>query len=195
MGEDGQLEKTGVPAALVSAYSQSLRHRADARHRLSDHVPVLDRHHEGKWGTLITNLLSFKRHYDANAKVADVLPELAATDPARYRKIGLRDLGDEMFEYLRVNQPGELLNRAYGTIPVPDLTPREAYQRIVTNEVELVSVENIANRTAANGDMPYPPGIPMLMSGENFGGEGIARRSAICAALQRGIRSFRASNM
>ena len=70
------------------------------------------------------NLLSFKRHYDANARVADVLPELAAQHPQRYRKIGLRDLGDQMFEYLRVNRPGELLNRAYETLPVPDMKRR-----------------------------------------------------------------------
>jgi arginine decarboxylase len=37
--------------------------------------------------------------------------------------------------------------------------------------VELVPVAKIANRVAANAIMPYPPGIPMLMSGENFGGE------------------------
>src|SRR5262249_43485469 len=52
-----------------------------------------------------------------------------------------------------------------------DLTPREAYQRIVSNDVEPVPVDKIAKRTAANGVMPYPPGIPMLMSGENFGAE------------------------
>jgi arginine decarboxylase len=37
--------------------------------------------------------------------------------------------------------------------------------------VEAVPVDKIAKRTAANGVMPYPPGIPMLMSGENFGAE------------------------
>ena len=30
-------------------------------------------------------------------------------------------------------------------------------------------VDKLAKRTAANAVMPYPPGIPMLMSGENFG--------------------------
>ena len=50
------------------------------------------------------------------------------------------------------------------------MTPREAYERLVTGEVEGVPVEELANRTAANAVMPYPPGIPMLMSGENFGG-------------------------
>jgi arginine decarboxylase len=34
-----------------------------------------------------------------------------------------------------------------------------------------VSVEDLAGRTAANGVIPYPPGIPMLMSGENFGNQ------------------------
>ena len=102
-------------------------------------------------------------------RVADVLPELAAQHPERYRRIGLRDLGDEMLEYIRLNRPGELLNRAFATLPVPDMTPREAYARIVANDIEHVPVEALAHRTAANGVMPYPPGIPMLMSGENFG--------------------------
>jgi Orn/Lys/Arg decarboxylase, C-terminal domain len=126
---------------------------------------------KGKWGTLVTNLLSFKPHFDANDEVAQVLPELAAQYGDRYRNVGLRDLGAEMFEYLKTNRPGDLLNRAYETLPTPDLTPREAYQRIVSHDVEAVPVDKIAHRTAANGVMPYPPGIPMLMSGENFGAE------------------------
>ena len=100
-----------------------------------------------------------------------MLPELAAQHKERYRNVGLRDLGTEMFDYLKKNNPGELLNRAYETLPTPEMTPREAFQRIVTNDVELVPVEKIAKRVAANAVMPYPPGIPMLMSGENFGGE------------------------
>ena len=49
------------------------------------------------------------------------------------------------------------------------MTPREAYERLVAGEVEAVPVDKLAKRTAANAVMPYPPGIPMLMSGENFG--------------------------
>jgi len=50
------------------------------------------------------------------------------------------------------------------------MTPREAYQRLVAGDVETVPVGKLAKRTAANAVMPYPPGIPMLMSGENFAG-------------------------
>ena len=49
------------------------------------------------------------------------------------------------------------------------MTPRKAYEHLVAGEVEPVPADNLAKRIAANAIMPYPPGIPMLMSGENFG--------------------------
>ena len=170
MGEDGTLEKTGVPAALVNAWFNRF---GIVPTRVTDfQVMVLFSFGitKGKWGTLLTNLLGFKRAYDANQPVAEALPEIAAQYPDRYRNVGLRDLGDELFEYLRENRPGDLLNAAFKDLPEADMTPRAAYERLVTGEVEAVSVDEIANRTAANAVMPYPPGIPMLMSGENFGG-------------------------
>ena len=39
----------------------------------------------------------------AGRKVDDVLPELAAQHGDRYRNIGLRDLGDQMLEYVNNN--------------------------------------------------------------------------------------------
>ena len=139
MGDDGQVEKTGVPAALVNAFFTRFgivpTRVTDFQIMFLFSIGIT----KGKWGTLVMNLLSFKRHYDANNRVADVLPELAAQHPERYRNIGLRDLGDEMLEYIRINRPGELLNRAFETLPIPDMTPREAYARIVANEIEHVS--------------------------------------------------------
>ena len=127
---------------------------------------------KGKWGTLLTNLLAFKRAYDSNRALADVLPEIAAQYTDRYRNVRLHDLGDELFEYLRENRPGDLLNAAYEGLPKADMTPREAYERLVSGDVEAVPADKLVNRTAANAVMPYPPGIPMLMSGENFGDDG-----------------------
>jgi len=169
MGEDGKLEKTGVPAALVSAWFSRFgivpTRVTDFQVMFLFSIGIT----KGKWGTLITNLLAFKRHYDANDPVEQVLPELAAQNRDRYRNVGLRDLGDEMFAYLGKHRPGELLNRAYESLPTPDMTPRAAYEHIVKGDVEAVPVDKLAGRTAANAVMPYPPGIPMLMSGENFG--------------------------
>jgi arginine decarboxylase len=169
MGEDGKLEKSGVPAALVNAWFNRFgivpTRVTDFQVMFLFSIGIT----RGKWGTLLTNLLAFKRAYDENRPVADALPEIAAQHPARYGKVGMRELGDQLFEYLREKRPGEVLNAAYETLPAADMTPREAYQRLVAGDAELVSSERLANRTAANAVMPYPPGIPMLMSGENFG--------------------------
>jgi arginine decarboxylase len=169
MGEDGKLDKTGVPAALVNAWFNRFgivpTRVTDFQVMFLFSIGIT----RGKWGTLLTNLLAFKRDYDANRPLAHSLPEIAAQYPARYGSVGMRDLGDELFEYLRQNRPGEVLNAAYETLPAADMTPREAYQRLVAGDVELVPAEKLARRTAANAVMPYPPGIPMLMSGENFG--------------------------
>lgn len=170
MGEDGNLMKNGVPAALVNAWFNRFgivpTRVTDFQVMFLFSMGIT----KGKWGTLLANLLAFKRAYDSNRPLADVLPEIATQYADRYRNVGLHDLGDELFEYLRNNRPGDVLNAAYETVPNADMTPREAYQRLVAGDVELVPVDKLANRTAANAVMPYPPGIPMLMSGENFGG-------------------------
>lgn len=171
IGDDGELLETGVPGALVNAYFTRFgivpTRVTDFQVMFLFSIGVT----KGKWGSLITNLLSFKRHYDSNDPVSQVLPQIAAANPDRYRNVGLRDLGDEMFSYLKKHRPGQLLNQAFETLPAPVMTPREAYQHIVSNDIESVPVDKLANRTAANAVMPYPPGIPMLMSGESFGGE------------------------
>jgi len=169
MGEDGKLEKSGVPAALINAWFNRFgivpTRVTDFQVMFLFSIGVT----RGKWGTLLTNLLAFKRAYDQNRPVAEALPEIAAAHPARYGKIGMHELGDQLFEYLREKRPGDVLNAAYETLPEPDMTPREGYERLVAGEVELVSSDKLAGRTAANAVMPYPPGIPMLMTGENFG--------------------------
>ena len=169
MGDDGELEKSGVPAALVNAWFNRFgivpTRVTDFQVMFLFSIGIT----KGKWGTLLTNLLAFKRAYDSNRPLAEVLPEIVAQYPDRYRNVGLHDLGDELFEYLRENRPGDLLNAAFKDLPNADMTPREAYARLVTGEVEAVPVDKLAKRIAANAVMPYPPGIPMLMSGENFG--------------------------
>jgi arginine decarboxylase len=185
MGADGKLEKTGVPAALVNAWFNRFgivpTRVTDFQVMFLFSIGIS----KGKWGTLLTNLLAFKRAYDSNARISESLPEIAAQYPDRYRNIGLHDLGDELFEYLRENRPGDLLNAAFEGIPHADMTPRQAYERLVTGEIELVPAERLANRTAANAVMPYPPGIPMLMSGENFGDDGSPQIGYLRSMQQR----------
>ncbi|VFS51576.1 Biodegradative arginine decarboxylase [Budvicia aquatica] len=194
MGDDGRLLEQGVPAALVTAW---LAHYGIVPTRTTDfQVMFLFSMGitKGKWGTLINTLLAFKRHYDANTPLHNVLPVLVKQHPDVYQVMGLRDLGDKMFTYLRENNPGEKLNQAYSGLPEMAMTPREAYQAIVANRVELINIDNLANRISANSIIPYPPGIPMLLSGENFGDKN-SPQIGYLHALQAWDRQFPVLNM
>jgi arginine decarboxylase len=174
MGDDGTLGPWGVPAPLLTAY---LGRHGIVPSRTTDHIVLclfsvgITR---GKWGTLLNALLAFKRDWDANAPLAAVLPELLAPGkPAAYREryagLGLRDLGTQMWEHMRVARPGPALQAAFASLPEARITPRDAYERLVAGDVELVPFDEMPGRTVAVGIQPYPPGIPILLPGENAG--------------------------
>ncbi len=169
MREDGTLDETGVPATLLTAY---LGRHGIVPSRTTDHIVLclfsvgITR---GKWGTLINELLAFKRDWDANVPLSAALPGLVAAAPRRYAGLGLRDLGEQMWSHMRAARPGEALQSAFAELPAPGLTPRAAYERLVRGEVDLVPFGEMAGRTLAVGLQPYPPGIPILVPGEDAG--------------------------
>ncbi len=124
---------------------------------------------KGKYGTLINALLRFKEDYDANTPLVEVLNSIVSTAPERYAGMGLQELADEMFEQIKSSHLLKWQAEAFSALPLPVLTPAETYSRLVHNEIELVPVDKMTNRVLATGIVPYPPGIPMLMPGENAG--------------------------
>lgn len=171
MGDDGKMLDSGVPASLVSAciYQEGIvpTRTTDFQLMFLFSMGIT----KGKWCTLINALLNFKAFHDRNAPIAEVLPDLAKGHPEVYGNLGVKDLSDKMFEYLRKNTPGEFLDAAFSSLPEQAMTPRDAYMEIVRDNIELVPGTKMANRIAANSIIPYPPGIPMMMSGERFGND------------------------
>ena len=168
---DGSIAENGVPAPLAASW---LFRNGIVPTRSTDFqlmflfsIGIT----KGKWMTLLNSLLEFKRAYDSNRRLEDVLPELVAGNPKRYANLGLQDLGREMFEYIAKHNPTAHLNAAFEELPQAVMTPREAYIKIVRDEVEMVAADRLAGRVSANSVIPYPPGIPMMMSGERFGKE------------------------
>jgi arginine decarboxylase len=169
MGDDGNLQEHGIPAAVVTAY---LGRHGIIPSRTTDHMVLflfsigITR---GKWGTLANTLLDFKRDYDRNAPLAEVVPGVVGTAPARYAGMGLKDLGDQMWAHMRENRQGYWMAQAYSSLPTPELRPREAFQRLMARRAELVPIDRMANGVSGVGVIPYPPGIPIVMPGENVG--------------------------
>ncbi|MBC2850522.1 arginine decarboxylase [Cetobacterium sp. 8H] len=169
MKDDGNMDEVGVPAQLISYYFSKYgvvpTRTTDFQIMFLFSMGIS----KGKWGTLLDLLVSFKKEYDNNTPLAKIFPELVAGRNERYEELGMKDLGNEMFEYLKEHNLGKYLNEAYSNLPEQVMTPREAYNKIVKNNVELVPASKLEGRVSANAVIPYPPGIPMLMSGESFG--------------------------
>jgi len=169
LSRDGSMEATGIPAALLTAYLD----RQGIIVEKTTNFTILFLFSlgitKGKWGTLVNALLDFKRDYDANMPLARTLPDLVAAHPMRYATLGLRDLAHEMFETMRDVNATSLLTQAFSNIPAPVYTPTETYEQLVRDNIEPVRLEDIAGRIVATAIVPYPPGIPLLMPGENIG--------------------------
>jgi arginine decarboxylase len=169
VANDGSFEKLGIPATLVTAY---LDQRGIEVEKTTDFtilflfsIGVT----KGKYGTLINALLHFKEDYDANTPLTEVMRAMVAVAPEKYSGMGLRDLADEMFVQLKESNLLKWQADAFSTLPLPVFTPAETYSKLVHNEIEQIAVDNMAGRVLATGVVPYPPGIPMLMPGENSG--------------------------
>ena len=62
-----------------------------------------------------------------------------------------------------------LLDEAFTHPPRPELTPAQTYQRLLRGGTEPVRLAELADRVVATQVVTTPPGIPVLMPGENAG--------------------------
>lgn len=164
----GALDQHGIPAAVVGKFLWERGLVVEKTGLYSFLVLFSMGITKGKWSTLLTELLEFKRHYDANVPLSDALPSIANAGGARYHGMGLRDLCAELHACYRDNATAKALKRMYTTLPEVAMKPADAYNQLVRSEVEAVPIEQLEGRIAAVMLVPYPPGIPLIMPGERF---------------------------
>ncbi|PKQ43402.1 lysine decarboxylase [Pseudomonas sp. YY-1] len=164
----GKLEPQGIPAAVVSKFLWERGLVVEKTGLYSFLVLFSMGITKGKWSTLLTELLEFKRSYDANLPLIDVLPSIAHAGGGRYQGMGLRDLCDALHGCYRENATAKALKSMYTALPELAIKPADAYDRLVRGEVEAVPIDQLQGRIAAVMLVPYPPGIPLIMPGERF---------------------------
>ncbi len=164
----GTLDAQGIPAAVVSKFLWERGLVVEKTGLYSFLVLFSMGITKGKWSTLLTELLEFKRSYDANLPLNDVLPSIAQAGKTFYQGMGLRDLCDALHACYRENATAKALKRMYTVLPEVAIKPADAYNQLVRGEVEAVPIEQLEGRVAAVMLVPYPPGIPLIMPGERF---------------------------
>ncbi|MCQ4346520.1 lysine decarboxylase [Pseudomonas stutzeri] len=165
---DGSLQAQGIPAAVVGRFLWERGVVVEKTGLYSLLVLFSLSITKGKWSTLVTELLEFKRLYDADAPLSEVLPSVARADPQRYAGLGLRRLCEQLHACYRDNRVPRALSRMYAHLPELAMKPAEAWDRLVRGEVEAVPLDELEGRVAAVMLVPYPPGIPLIMPGERF---------------------------
>ena len=169
MDPSGDLRAVGIPASVVTAY---LAARGIIVEKTTDFTILFLFSlgvTKGKWGTLVNALLDFRKDYDANAPLERAIPSLIASHGDRYGGMGLRELADLMFAAMGDLATTRTMSEAFSILPKPEMSPVSAYENLVRGHTEKVSLNELAGRTLATGIVPYPPGIPLMMPGENAG--------------------------
>lgn len=169
MGTDGNQTEFGIPASIVVSFLDT---KGIINEKTGDYnilflfsMGVT----KGKWGTLLSELFAFKKLYEQNTPLEDVLPSLTANYPEVYQGMTLPELCSSMHAFMRENRQTQTANEACAVLPEMVYTPAEAYRKLVLGKVESVRLDDIDNRIVATGVVPYPPGIPILMPGERTG--------------------------
>ncbi|WP_095159220.1 Orn/Lys/Arg decarboxylase N-terminal domain-containing protein [Pseudomonas sp. Irchel 3E13] len=188
----GSLDRQGIPAAVVSKFLWERGLVVEKTGLYSFLVLFSMGITKGKWSTLLTELLEFKRNYDANTDLLQSLPCVAAQDTQRYRGMGLRDLCDQLHACYRSNATAKQLKRLYTRLPEVAMKPADAYDKLVRGDVEAVPIDQLLGRIAAVMLVPYPPGIPLIMPGERFTEEtrSIVDYLAFARAFDSGFPGF-----
>ena len=189
---NGELQDHGIPASLVSHFLNERGIVVEKTGSYSFLVLFSLGVTHGRAGSLLAELLEFKRLYDGDAPLHEALPRLVAAHPEPYGQMTLRELGEKLHAALRQTGMTELVESMYSQIPEPVTTPARAYEQLVAGEIEMLAADELAGRVSTAMIVPYPPGIPVLMPGERFGptDSGLVRYLAISQELDARFPGF-----
>ncbi|BDH46743.1 lysine decarboxylase CadA [Salmonella enterica subsp. enterica serovar Choleraesuis] len=166
MKEDGTMAETGIPAAIVAKY-------------LDEHGIIVEKTgpynllflfsigiDQTKAMKLLRGLTDFKRAYDLNLRVKNMLPSLYAEDPEFYENMRVQELAQGIHALIQHHNLPDLMFRAFEVLPTMVMNPYKAFQKVLHHETEEVYLNEMIGRVNANMILPYPPGVPLVMPGE-----------------------------
>lgn len=160
-------DKFGIPAAIVTKYLAEHGVIVEKTGLYSFFIMFTIGITKGRWNTMVTALQQFKDDYDKNQPLWKVLPEFVQKQP-RYEKVGLRDLCEKIHAVYKANDVAKLTTEMYLSDMVPAMKPTDAFAKMAHRKIERVAIDDLEGRVTAVLLTPYPPGIPLLIPGEQF---------------------------
>ncbi|HHF0153827.1 TPA: ornithine decarboxylase [Enterobacter roggenkampii] len=170
--ETGEYTDFGIPATILAHYLREngiVPEKCDLNSILFLLTPAES---SEKLAQLVAMLGQFEQHIEDDTPLADVLPTIYQKYPVRYRDYTIRQLCQEMHD-LYVSLDVKDLQKAMfrkKSLPEVVMNPQDANQAYIRGNVELVRIRDAEGRIAAEGALPYPPGVLCVVPGEVWGG-------------------------
>ncbi|MGI2259934.1 ornithine decarboxylase SpeF [Shewanella sp. GXUN23E] len=170
--ETGRYEEFGIPATILANFLREnniIPEKCDLNSILFLMTPAED---HAKMTHLVSQIARFERLIDEDAPLAEVLPSVYAANEERYRGYSIRQLCQEMHDLYVSRNVKQLQKEMFrkACFPTKAMEPQDAHTAFIRGKVELVPLANIEGRIAAEGALPYPPGVLCVVPGEIWGG-------------------------
>ncbi|RXJ17673.1 ornithine decarboxylase [Lelliottia nimipressuralis] len=170
--QTGDYTDFGIPATILAHYLREngiVPEKCDLNSILFLLTPAESAE---KMAQLVAMLGQFEQHIEDDTPLAEVLPTIFNKYPVHYRDYSIRDLCQEMHD-LYVSFNVKDLQKAMfrkASLPAVVMNPQDANQAYIRGDVELVRISEAEGRIAAEGALPYPPGVLCVVPGEVWGG-------------------------
>ncbi|AUQ24405.1 ornithine decarboxylase [Dickeya zeae] len=162
----------GIPATILANYLREhgiIPEKCDLNSILFLLTPAEDR---VKMERLVAALVQFEQLIEQDAPLSEVLPSLYHKYEQRYAGYTLRQLCQEMHDFYASHDVKRLQKEMFrkASFPQAVVLPQDAHTAYIRGEVDLVPLAEAEGRIAAEGALPYPPGVLCVVPGEVWGG-------------------------
>lgn len=170
--ETGEYEDFGIPATILANFLRDngiVPEKCDLNSILFLLTPAESL---AKMQHLVALIAQFEEHIRQDSLMKDVVPTVYSKHEAYYRGYTIRRLCQEMHDFYKRNDMKALQREMFrhDGWPKQVMSAYDAQQCLIRNQVKLVRLSEIAGLTAAEGALPYPPGVLCVVPGEVWGG-------------------------
>ncbi|QQA77104.1 ornithine decarboxylase [Pectobacterium parmentieri] len=168
----GDYTEFGIPATILANYLREhgiIPEKCDMNSILFLLTPAED---AVKMQELVNALVHFETLIARDAPLSEVLPSLYQKYKERYRGYRLRRLCQEMHDFYAQHNVKDLQKAMFRKTEFPSVVmlPQDANREFVRGNIELIPIDEAEGRIAAEGALPYPPGVLCVVPGESWGG-------------------------
>ncbi|PIW61678.1 ornithine decarboxylase SpeF [Shewanella sp. CG12_big_fil_rev_8_21_14_0_65_47_15] len=170
--QTGKYTEFGIPATILANFLREnniIPEKCDLNSILFLMTPAEDM---AKMQHLVSQISRFEKLVDEDAPLAEVLPNVYNANKARYKDYTIRQLCQEMHNLYVSHDVKQLQKEMFRQAHFPRkvMDPQEANLEFIRGKAELVPLSQIEGRIAAEGALPYPPGVLCMVPGEIWGG-------------------------